>query len=305
MENNAKLTTEEREFAQREMLAIERRKLHNAKVNKKPTKVDFKTIVNTVRHRVIQKNVAEAPQYTYKEAKRIVFYIIEMMTFEKGIDFQFTEENKDVIRRLTAYFFGLPGYDLYVDDRWVSITNNLDLSKGIFLFGPIGCGKTFLMKVFQTAIYAAGLFDRTFKMKFLPELISEVKAGQNLKLIDRYYKEVRCFDDVGYGDANPKVFGNSVNILQEIINHRYQQYESKKLITHFTSNLPVQSAQDGDRLLEGLDKRIDERCISRISKMFNLVLLNGPDYRKQIISNEKEEKDSQAISTPGDDEAKS
>ena len=216
--------------------------------------------------------------YSYRSARIIVYEAILAQSKKEGFEFHFTEERKPVIRDLTAYFFELPAYDQKTETGYVAINHHLDLKKGIFLYGPTGTGKSFLMRAFQLAVKSARFEPRRFKITKMPELHSDLKQGvRKMQSIRLFYQDPRCLDDIGFNSERIKVYGNEVDVLQDILLNRYSRYTRSKELTHVTSNLEIQSSEH----LAGLDQSLDQRVVSRMSEMFNVVLLDGPDYRKQ------------------------
>ena len=69
-----------------------------------------------------------------------------------------------------------------------------------------------------------------------------------------------CFDDLGTESAL-KYFGNTCNVLGEILLSRYDHFVTNKMITHATTNL---SASE-------LENLYGNRVRSRMREMFNLL----------------------------------
>jgi hypothetical protein len=81
---------------------------------------------------------------------------------------------------------------------------------------------------------------------------------------------VYCFDDLGV-ENNLKFYGNECNIMAEIILSRHDQFISRKLITHVTTNL---SATE-------VEKYYGNRVRSRMRELFNLVAFNSTSTDKR------------------------
>lgn len=154
---------------------------------------------------------------------------------------------------------------LAIRDRNETNRLGLDLKKGILLSGPIGCGKTSLMKLF-------GEFPGAYTFEVHS---SRQIAGAFMKmgfpLINRYGRkaETICFDDLGT-EQSLKYFGNETNVMAEILLERYDLFTSWGVKTHGTTNL---SASE-------LESIYGNRIRSRMRESFNLVTMTGPDKRK-------------------------
>ncbi len=171
-----------------------------------------------------------------------------------GEKFHFTEQDKPNIVKLIAYF---------LDDEPTAAKYNIDLSKGILLSGPVGCGKTSLMKL----MYYVPETKKKFFMKPCRDISFEFfKDGY--EVVNRYsrghmtHNEFKnyCFDDLGT-EKNLKYFGNECNIMSEIILSRYDIFLSRKIQTHITSNL---SASE-------IETTYGTRVRSRMRQMVNLI----------------------------------
>lgn len=147
--------------------------------------------------------------------------------------------------------------------------------KGLMLCGPVGCGKTTLMKIFsenQKQSYAV-VSARTPSYEFAKEgfdgiekYYTEFHLGQNRFRQSEYGC---CFDDLGTEDEK-KNFGNSVNVMLEILLNRYDK--TKIGSTHITTNLTA----------DQIKETYGERAASRMRQMFKMITfdINSKDLRK-------------------------
>ena len=80
-----------------------------------------------------------------------------------------------------------------------------------------------------------------------------------------------CFDDLGV-EPNTKVYGNSCNVMAEILLDRYDQFTRHGMLTHLTTNLNA----------DMLEQLYGDRVRSRLREMFNLISFpaEAPDRRK-------------------------
>ena len=111
----------------------------------------------------------------------------------------------------------------------------IDPNKGILLSGPVGCGKTSLMKLLP---------------HFVPHLRSyEIVPSRNLtfqfnnvgfKIIEQYgNNKFYCFDDLGV-EPTGRHFGKDCNVMGEILLSRHDLFIKHKIKTFITTNLNAQ-----------------------------------------------------------------
>ena len=208
------------------------------------------------------------------------------LTFEQLLDrvyqllkadisnFSVEASNKLIIAALLAYFS---------KNSKECQKRGISLQKGLFLSGPVGCGKTSLMRWFGRA---------QPRPRFL--LVSSRKIARQFledgyAVIDKYgYKSFRakhtgfgsqlqydqpityCFDDLGLEPGHRR-FGNDCNVMAEIILDRYDQMNQYGMLTHMTSNLNAEELED----------HYGQRVRSRFKEMFNLISFppDAPDRR--------------------------
>lgn len=179
-----------------------------------------------------------------------------------------TKHNTEPLNNLIKYFAGQRG--------------TLVLSKGVMLMGPTGTGKTEIMRLLSLWL----INKRTrFKMVNCRDVQREaVKTG--FEALYKYskhsykYKDgghhrgnepvVYCFDDFGAENAS-KYYGNEVNVMEELIQDRYIEYQETGMLTHATTNI-----KDGQIFEEKYGPRVRDR----LRQMFNLVEINGPSFRR-------------------------
>lgn len=200
------------------------------------------------------------PICTPKQAKRLVFAALEEMANRYDFKLVVTDGMKEILPELCNYF--------------TSNSSRLDSRKGIYLWGPVGCGKTTIIKAFQLVLLSMKASKLRFKINSCYEIYSEIIGSEKIDL-GRFYSDDRCFDDIGYNPPQLKHFGNSVAPMEMILSHRYRKYQEQGQLTHCTSNLPFEKKGGLD-----LANRYDNRLKSRLHQMFNFVLLKGPDLRK-------------------------
>lgn len=182
--------------------------------------------------------------------------------------FQVTDTNKDVIRTLCLYFYEHP-------------ENELPLDKGIYLCGTVGTGKTTIMKLFSNWPLNKNKFrfiscreiQQEFAIGGFQSLLKYTKQSymKRQNMIDKSSGAITyCFDDFG-AEGRSKFYGNDVNVMEEILQDRYREYQDYKMRTHMTSNIT------GGEVME---ENYGERVRDRSREMFNKINMNGPSFRK-------------------------
>jgi len=186
-----------------------------------------------------------------------------------GNQFEIYPNDLELIYKLLVYAIG---------DKENAERQGINLSKGILLTGPIGCGKTSLIKL------AGYFFPRETQYQIKPtreisfefekdgfSVINLYGRGSFLRYGERLIPKVWCFDDLGL-EQTPKYFGNECNVMAEILLARYDLFVTKRMMTHITTNL---SASE-------LESIYGNRIRSRMREMFNLVAFDRDSKDKRV-----------------------
>jgi energy-coupling factor transporter ATP-binding protein EcfA2 len=191
--------------------------------------------------------------------------------------------NKPIIAALLAYF----GRDSVQCQKL-----GIKPQKGLFLMGPIGCGKTTLMQLLASwHLNSSSTGERhdsdQYDNRLLPSRFRTINAREvarqflhnGYSVIDRYgaksYRSKHlgygpvlqydqpvtyCFDDLGT-ESDAKHYGNDCNVMAEVLLDRYDQFVRHGMITHLTTNLNAETLED----IYG------NRVRSRLREMCNLI----------------------------------
>lgn len=184
-----------------------------------------------------------------------------------GNAFTISDDERGIIIGLLAWF---------LNDELVAEEMGIDLRKGILLSGPIGCGKTTLMKIMRQMPFKR----RNYSIISSREIVSEFMLN-GYEVLETYSRGILrdhqriprnfCFDDLG-AETTSKYFGNECNVMAEILLTRYDLYKDQGIITHATTNLTA----------DELESAYGNRLRSRMREMFNLFGYeeNSEDKRK-------------------------
>lgn len=175
--------------------------------------------------------------------------------------------NRKIVKLLCRYF---------TKDKKFEEIDGFSLSKGLMLYGDVGCGKTYLMKLFSSNMNGSYVFIpcNNVAVKYSDDGYDGIKKYfQPLKLtVDAFgHKSYGiCFDDLGTEKAK-KHYGNAANVMEEIILDWYQRFNAQPERLHLTTNMSVSE----------IEAAYGTRVRSRMREMFNVIVFNNaPDRRK-------------------------
>ncbi len=175
-----------------------------------------------------------------------------------GKKFKIYHEDRDIIYRLCLYT---------IRDRKRCEQLGIDTEKGILLSGPVGCGKTSLMKLLK--------FMVPHQRPYAVIPCRNIVFGFNhlgYKVIHDYGDaQFYCFDDLGV-EPDGVHFGQECNVMGEVLLSRYELFMDSKRKTHATTNLNAQE----------LEERYGNRVRSRMRELFNLIAFHKGSRDKRL-----------------------
>lgn len=189
-------------------------------------------------------------------------------SFEPG--YVLSDQHKYLLKELLLYFTG--------DEKF-----NGSLNKGILLTGSVGSGKSLLLEqVFRKYTSEINRLNSYHPFSFKEIADNYKKNGekafaeiQAIKNFDFGTGSITVkpviIDDLGAGSFIAKNYGNDVNLIDSVIDIRHLVLSRYRKITHATTNLCIADFK----------AITDERTVSRMSEMFNVIELNDNDYRKK------------------------
>ncbi len=194
-------------------------------------------------------------QYDFKS---ILIYLDAKGKLLFGKNFKIYEEDEVVLYKLCIYF---------IRDFDACAKLNIDPNKGILLSGPVGCGKTSLMKLLRHIVP----YQKSYEL--IPARnITFAFNNIGFKTIQEYgNSNFYCFDDLGV-ETTGRHFGKDCNVMGEILLSRYDLFLQRKIRTHATTNLNAQE----------LEERYGNRVRSRMRQLFNLIAFDKESKDKRI-----------------------
>ena len=179
-----------------------------------------------------------------------------------GKNFKIHKEDEPLLFKLCCYF---------IQDHNSCAQMGIDTNKGLLLTGPVGCGKTSLMKLL------IHLAPHKTNYEIIPtrNIVFNFNA-KGYDVLEKYNQTQNyCFDDLGV-EPTGSHYAKECNVMGEILLSRYdlftrhselvsESHQSKfRIKTHITTNLNAKE----------LEKRYGNRVRSRLRAMFNLISFN-------------------------------
>lgn len=208
-------------------------------------------------------NVIQIQDYTLESSKRLLRDIL--FTFVPR--FQYTDANK---RFLTNFV------------HWVwmdGLNTDFILTRGICIIGNPGSGKTKLMECLSA--YTKEINRRPFKMCYTKEVTKQVEDEKDTKIMNKFNSGDWCFDELGHEKGDSRIWGNSHNLFGDCLEYRYRK---PNLINHATTNVDVDPSKEIN-----LKRIYGERVHSRMNQLWNVIYMDGIDWRAWELKQLKQE----------------
>lgn len=182
-------------------------------------------------------------------------------------DFKINKIREDFYKLLFLYFSK--------DEKYEECDSSYSLSKGLLIIGKIGNGKSTIMEIFKNnfKIIPARYIVREFHIEGMTILDKYGRHSFHHTAANAcdYGKPITyCFDDLALEETDSKLYGNSANVMADILLDRHEMFQKFGLITHAITNLEVDDLKEiyGDRIRD------------RMKEMFNLIVFLDDSLRK-------------------------
>lgn len=202
-----------------------------------------------------------------KKYNQLTYEQLRSYVLSRYPKFILDDDNTEIFELLCQYFSNDPAFEF---------SGEYSFEKGIMLTGPVGCGKTSLMKMFGINSYrpftttSCRVIADAYQMDGAESLYKYSTLLPVFKELNYGHSEIgHCYDDLGT-EEDKKNFGNNVNVMQDII---YKVYDNELIgRVHITTNLGVQD----------IENQYGARIRSRLREMFNQITFNtdAKDRRK-------------------------
>jgi DNA replication protein DnaC len=149
-----------------------------------------------------------------------------------------------------------------------------DANKGLFMAGPIGVGKTVMMKTWadMLKVYFGvdGYSNTAYKYVKVQDVVREWEDG-GWEVLNKYFKTTTwCFDDLGTENRKAMRYGSQENVMRYVIDIRYDLWQTLLVPTHFITNMNIDAVKE----------YYGERIVDRIKEMSNIIIYQGQSKRQ-------------------------
>lgn len=164
----------------------------------------------------------------YEIARRKIWALFELRAAHishlenRDFNWVFSDEEKAIIKNMILYFI-------------CSDKGMFPLSKGLFVYGKPGTGKTEIVQIFERFCKENQL-SKAFEFTSMAEIYIRAKSEKGYDPICSNIQLPRVFDEFALHVGAVTTFGDQLDINEAIIEARYKRYKSAGQITHLISN---------------------------------------------------------------------
>lgn len=203
----------------------------------------------------------------YETARRKVWALMQLRAAHisdlegKPFEWDMNADFAAAVRALTKYFVNDPTAEY--DGK------PLPLTKGLFIYGAVGTGKTEVMHIMQRFATENNL-TKAFHFSSLSKTYTDAKASADFDPVAPNVCFDRCFDEFGRYVGAVKRYGDDLDINEAILEQRYERFKRYGQLTHLIANLtPNETAEKFSPML-----------VDRIRSMCTGIYFKGESKRK-------------------------
>lgn len=211
-----------------------------------------------------------AQQQASRQAQRV-----NVVNLPKDLaDISFTDYDQQFPGRLPAF-----GAAIELTTQLIQRQNNDTYVKGLYLCGPFGIGKTYLLgaianNLAQNKIMSTLVHFPTFAVQ-MKQAINDHQVWQRLEALEK--TPVLMLDDIGADSLSPWVRDE---VLGVILQYRMQE----RLTTCFTSNLSMTELETYlSQTSQGIDATKSARIMERVHFLATEYQMTGPNLRQNPV----------------------
>ncbi|CCH01224.1 hypothetical protein FAES_3215 [Fibrella aestuarina BUZ 2] len=164
------------------------------------------------------------PTLTLSQGSELLEYIIGMELARENRTISEEDVDMDIMFNLLLYFWGHEKCPY-------------DLTRGIYLYGEAGVGKTFVFDCFATLLRE--IAPPAEQMRVIPteDMMDEVSVKKSFAALTPYKFGLLTMDDLGREERVAQAYSERRDGFAHLLTFRYRQFVQNRLKTHFTSNL--------------------------------------------------------------------
>lgn len=198
---------------------------------------------------------------TFKTIREAIFYTGRKFKYDFNLD------DPERLLNYRKVFHCLTGSDQCAE-------LGIKPDKGILQIGHKGVGKTMMMRIMQVIFKNTERRFKWVKVTDIADLLKS-KAMTEMDVKEMYGRGLKCdlyIDDLGFGNADVKIWSNEINIIAEILFERDELFVLEGYRTHLSSNIPTTVPADEAPNVRSLERLYGDRILDRIKQMTNLIV---------------------------------
>lgn len=178
-----------------------------------------------------------AQEMEYETARKRVWSLLQLraahiIDLENNPEFRwiFSDDDRANLQNIVRYFINDPACAY-------------PLTKGLFMYGAPGTGKTEIMQVMER-FCRENVLTKSFELTSLSAVHIQTKAEKDHDPITKNVQHDRCLDEFGRFVGPVIRFGESLDINEALIEMRYERFKRYGQLSHFIANTTPNEISD-------------------------------------------------------------